>query len=312
MRVLVTGGAGFIGHYVVRLLEAQDHTVAILDNFSNANGALYDERLDGINAKIYQSNIHDVIGRTHVSIFKPDVIIHLASLANSKAVDADPVAAVQSMITGLENMLLVAGRVASVKRFIFISSSMVYGDFDGDEVDERSPKKPINLYGTLKLAGEQMTKLYAERSGFEYVIIRPSAVYGPRDTNDRVIAKFFQLAIKNEILYCNGANPSLDFTYVSDIAEGIILAATSSMCNKVVFNMTYGSAERLWDAATYIVEITESKSFINWRKMQKEIPDRGRLDCSKAKETFGFNPQIKLHEGLELYYEWICKDTHTV
>jgi len=311
MKVLVTGGAGFIGHNVVRLLEEQGHTVAILDNLTNADDALYSERLDGLNAKIYQSNIHDVIGRTHVSIFEPEVIIHCASAANSKAVNADPEGATKSMIIGLENMLLACKRF-KVKRFIFISSSMVYGNFERPTMVESVPKAPINLYGTLKLAGERMTKLYAEEHEFEHVIIRPSAVYGPRDTRGRVIERFLTQAIANVPLKVYGEHERLDFTYVDDLALGITQAIEVDLnIWEPVFNLTRGEERSILRAAMYIQEGVNSEARIEIHPADRSMGERGKLDIGRAKKALGYNPTTSLEKGIAKYYDWI-KTTYPV
>ena len=312
MKILVSGGAGFIGHNIVRRLESLGNEVIILDNLKAAPEALYEERLEGIKAHILKSDISHNIARTHVSNRQPDIIIHLASAANSKAVNNNPEAATDSMVTGLENMLLAASRNECVKKFIFVSSSMVYGDFQNSYMSENAPKTPINLYGTLKLAGEKMTELYAKKHGFEYVIIRPSAVYGPRDTDDRVIATFFKQAMANKEIVVRGDDTALDFTYVDDLAEGIVQAMSTNL--KVwepAFNLTRGQSHTIKHAADLICAATNSKSEIEISGPDATLGERGELDCRRARKAFDFCPQTDLEEGLELYYEWI-KQFHSV
>ena len=308
MKILVTGGAGFIGHHVVKQLEDAEHEVAILDHCVH-NLEFKDERLAFVKAKLYKTHIQDNIARTHINLFQPEVIVHLASAPNARAVNMDPAAATQSMVTGLENMLLAAGR-NNVKRFVYISSSMVYGNFT-DNVRERFNCSPTTLYGTLKLAGEQMVQLYAERYGFEYVIVRPSAVYGPFDNSDRVIGKFFEAAMAGEDLHVKGIDERLDFTYVDDIASGIVLA-TSQGNDSGIYNMTYGYSQRIKDAADYVVNITGSRSRVLVEPKDENMPSRGSLNISKAKDMLGYQPLTPLHKGLESYYEFLKRRPCTV
>ena len=146
-----------------------------------------------------------------------------------------------------------------------------------------------------------------------YVIIRPSAVYGPRDTNDRVIAKFFKQAMANEDIVVKGDDAALDFTYVDDLAEGIVQATFANL--KVwhpTFNLTRGQEHTIKYAADLICAATSSSSEIEMAGADASLGKRGRLDCRRASQAFDFYPQTTLEEGLELYYEWIIKSFYSV
>ena len=197
MKILVTGGAGFIGHAVVAKLEKQGHDVCVLDNFTNYGiipeqemSALHEERL----ARLKTKNIHRVDIREYRDVSnvfeecRPDVVIHCAAFPRSKVVNANPIEGSAVLTGGLINLLR-ASEQWRVRRFVYISSSMVYGDFNlyGYEDMKCSPK---GIYGILKLAGESLTQDHCERAGIDYVILRPSAVYGPMDVEDRVVSKF--------------------------------------------------------------------------------------------------------------------------
>ena len=114
----------------------------------------------------------------------------------------------------------------------------------GDDVLEDDLCRPQGQYGIMKLCGEDLVKDYARRCGFEYVIIRPSAVYGPLDVEDRVVAKFMLTAMRGGVLRVNGANETLDFTYVDDAADGIVAAATRIMSRNGTYNITKSSTKR--------------------------------------------------------------------
>jgi nucleoside-diphosphate-sugar epimerase len=190
-----------------------------------------------------------------------------------------------------------------VRKFVYVSSSMVYGDFK-DGMKEDGSTKPKNIYGEAKLAGERLTKLFQKRDNLDYVIVRPSGVYGPGDMPDRVVSKFFDQAIKNEPITLHNGENKVDFTYVEDTVQGIIKAATSSVAN-VSFNITQGNATSLRKLAETIIEITGSESELEDIGNHDLYPMRGTLDISRAKDLIGYEPQYELKEGLKKYYDWI-------
>jgi nucleoside-diphosphate-sugar epimerase len=131
---------------------------------------------------------------------------------------------------------------------------MVYGDFK-DNVTEDVQCRPQGQYGIMKLAGEWLVRDYTRSTGMAHVIIRPSAVYGPLDVEDRVVAKFMSSAMKGNILQVNGASESLDFTYVDDVAQGIVLSALSDNTNNKTYNLTKSHSRSLLDVANLAVKI---------------------------------------------------------
>jgi len=124
----------------------------------------------------------------------------------------------------------------NIKRFAYASSSMVYGDFT-NFVTEDAVCRPQGQYGIMKLAGEWLVKDYSRKSGLEYTIFRPSAVYGPLDVEDRVISKFLLTAMRGGVLKVNGVNETLDFTFVDDAADGIVAATLSDNTVNKTYNI---------------------------------------------------------------------------
>ena len=232
----------------------------------------------------------------------PDIVIHLATYPRAKIVDEDPILGIPKVINTTTNLLWHSSKW-SVKKFVYISSSMVYGDFvDGTKEDANT--KPKNIYGEAKLTGERMVKLFAKRDNLNYSIIRPSGVYGPGDMPDRVVSKFFEKAMKNEtITLHNGAN-KVDFTYRQDAARGIIMSALSSVSN-VSFNITAGNATSLRTLAETIIKITGSESEIEDIGNHKLYPMRGTLNISRAKDLLGYEPEFTLEQALKSYYDWL-------
>jgi nucleoside-diphosphate-sugar epimerase len=180
---------------------------------------------------------------------------------------------------------------------------MVYGDFE-DQVLEDAECRPQGQYGIMKLAGEWLVRDYARRCGFEYVIIRPSAVYGPLDVEDRVVAKFMIAAMRGKTLKVNGAGETLDFTYVDDAADGVVAAATRIMARNNTYNITKSHSVSLLEAAEMIVEIVGSGK-IDVADRDPDFPSRGALNIDRARTILGFDPKVDVREGFENYHAWL-------
>ena len=311
MKILVTGGAGFIGHNVVRILEQQGHECIVIDTCSDYGFIpkeeltyLVDNRLKRINTQIRKIDIREgVFVDTIFKTYRPDVVIHMASFPRQKVVEQNPVLASDVMSSGLIN-LLEASKKHSIKKFVYISSSMVYGNFETD-VDETAQCNPIGQYGIMKFMGEKLVEDYSRRGCFDHVIIRPSAVYGEWDVEDRVVSKFMTKAMRGETLRVNGPDEVLDFTYVEDTAQGIVLAATKESANGNIYNITR-SEQRQWnlkDAAELAIKIAGQGS-LEVAPRDLSFPKRGRLDISRAVRELGYTPQVNVEQGFQRYYEW--------
>lgn len=311
MKYLITGGGGFIGHNVTRFLEEQGHECLIVDTFTDYGfipeeeiDYLVQERMRRYKSKIYNVDIRNV-GLLE-GIFKHnqiDCVIHLASYPRQKVVEQDPAEASEVMATGLINLLELS-KNNCVGKFVYISSSMVYGDFEQD-VTEDAVCNPIGQYGIMKYMGEKLVEDYSRRGCFDHVIIRPSAVYGEWDVEDRVVSKFMTKAMRGETLRVNGANEVLDFTYVEDTATGIVLAATKDAANGHIFNITR-SDTKLWtlkEAAELAISIAGQGTLV-CADRDLSFPKRGRLDITKAQELLGYTPQVGVEEGFRRYYAW--------
>lgn len=310
MRILVTGGMGLIGHNVVSRLEDLDHEVLIVDNMTTY-GIIPQDEIDYLigerSKKIYSvCQWHNIANRGAIEhifeTFKPEIVIHLASFPRQKVVNSDPALGARTMMEGLLN-LCEASKKHGVSKFVYISSSMVYGDFN-DDVTEDAVCNPQGQYGIMKLAGEWLVKDYSRKNDFSHVIIRPSAVYGPLDVEDRVVSKFMLAAMQGGTLCVNGAQEALDFTYVDDAAEGIIAATLSDNTNNKTYNITKSHSRTLLEAANLIVKIA-GKGYVNTRDRDLNFPSRGSLNIDAARRDFGFNPKVDIEEGFQVYYEWL-------
>jgi UDP-glucose 4-epimerase len=315
MKILVTGGLGFIGHNVVAQLETQGH-VCIITDTQTTYGIVPQAELDYLIAerrkkirtdRIYRIDVSDSDGiswlmREH----QPDTVIHLASFPRQKVVNANPTWGSRVMSEGLLNLLEVA-TLNQVQKFVYISSSMVYGDFKNtyfDGVTESHPTDPIGQYGIMKLAGEWLVRDYSRRTGMAHTIIRPSAVYGPLDVEDRVVSKFLLAAMRGNTLRVNGGAEELDFTYVTDAADGIVGAAVSKDTDNTTYNITRGHARSLLEAAELAVTIVGHGS-IDVQLPDANFPSRGQLNMQRAHQDFDYTPRVDIEQGFELYYEWL-------
>ncbi len=315
MKVLVTGGAGFIGHNVVRILESQGHECIVIDTCTDYGFIpkeeltyLVDRRLKRINSQVRKIDIREgTFVDTIFKTYRPDVVIHMASFPRQKVVEQNPVLASDVMSNGLIN-LLEKSKQHKVKKFVYISSSMVYGDFEAD-VDETAHCNPIGQYGIMKLMGEKLVEDYSRRGCFEHVIIRPSAVYGEWDVEDRVVSKFMTKAMRGETLKVNGPDEVLDFTYVEDTAQGIVLAATIDTANGNIYNITR-SEQRQWnlkDAAELAIKIAGQGS-LELAPRDLSFSKRGRLDISRAVKDLGYSPKVNVEQGFQRYYDWYSEN----
>ena len=313
-KVLVTGGLGLIGHNVVAKLQAAGHEVQVIDVLTTYNSInaeelqyLYNERIKKLDSetKIYKLDICDGGVDEVFTIFKPDYVIHLASFPREKAVKLNPIDASHTMGEGLINVLECCVR-HDVKKVMYARSSMVYGDFE-DDVTEDAVLNPQGAYAIWKVAGEQIMREYKRSKDLDYVIVRPSAVYGPLDVGDRVISMFLISAMKDDTLKVNGANEKLDFTYVDDAADGIIAATFSEHVG--TYNLTKSHSCTLESAANLAVKLA-GKGLVSIREKDEDFPSRGALNIDAARRDFGFDPKVDVEEGFQIYYEWLSNSSY--
>ena len=309
LKILVTGGEGFIGSWIVEKLSQMGHRVTTLDS-EETYDIIARESLD----KIYQwrqrnwKRVTKIQGNVtmpldRVWLRKQDIVIHLASYPRARIVHDHPEMGVENIVVGTTGMLQDCVEYG-VKRFVYVSSSMIYGDF-ADGADEKTVPNPINIYGEAKLTGERLTQQFNRAFGLEYVIARPSGVYGAGDIPDRVLSKFFDAAMSNQNISVHGTDNRVDFTYVEDAADGIIRCALAKQAANKIFNITAGSANSLGEAAKKIIQLTGSKSQIKDTGKNKLYPNRGTLDVSQAQQLLGYQPQHSFDQGIAKYYEWL-------
>lgn len=319
MKVLITGGAGFIGYYVVKELLNLGDEIIIYESFSNyiepskSNYHNYLKiRLKEIEGKvnIVNGDIRDkeLFFQT-LKNYKPEAIINLAALPIATMSNKYPEDSFEINLKGVANILESIRKVDFINRFVYVSSSMVYGDFHYNPADENHPLSPIEVYGGTKLAGEILTKVYNKQYGINYTILRPSAVYGPTDANRRITQIFVENALTNKPLVLhNGGESKLDFSYVEDVAHGFVLALKSKNAENEVFNITRGEGRSLKELAEIIKKIIPDVK-IEYKEVpnDEKRPERGALDISKARKLLDYNPKYSLEEGIKKYIDFVKK-----
>ena len=313
-KVLITGGAGFIGSYVSRKLLDMGHEVIAYDAFVHYISPLksvlkdyFELRFEGITDKIDfrrgdtrdKAHLRRVIMET-----RPDNILHLAALPIADLSNRHSEEALTSILEGAVNVLEVLRDVDFIDRFVYISSSMIYGDFEEIPAPEDHPKRPKDIYGGTKYAGEVMTETYSRRYGIPYSIVRPSAVYGPYDVNRRVSQIFVENALLGKpITLYGGGHQALDFSYVEDTADGIIKVMFHENGQGDAFNITYGHGYTLREFADTLKEHMPDLEVNVVEEEDVFRPKRGALSIEKAKKLVGYAPKVSLEEGIKRYLD---------
>jgi UDP-glucose 4-epimerase len=312
MRVLVIGGAGFIGsHFCAKLVTRGIETTA-MDAFrfnvhAQGNPEIAAELrfrkvalLSGVHV-LHASLGKDAL-RSIVEKINPDCIIHLAGTALVGEVERYPDLATADIYDSTLNILDTIRKLDIVKRFVFVSSSMVYGDFLSDGLSEISPTKPKSHYGMLKLRSEIATREYLAGTNVETVIVRPSGVYGPGDIHGRVVKVFCDNALQGKQLFINESNDNrIDFTWVGDLVDGLFEACVSAKAAGETFNMTFGHARHLMELIDCVRVHVPSLTFSTRSEDGFMRPRRGSLSIDKARQLLGYSPKVPLESGVSQY-----------
>jgi nucleoside-diphosphate-sugar epimerase len=321
-RVALIGGAGFIGHNLALELHRHGAEPHVIDGlqvnnlgaFSNATGdpnkKLYlhmiNERLNalrdaGVPLHVVDARDYHALSRTLYEI-KPQVIMQLAAISHANRSNKDPFSTFDHSFRTLENALDSA-RDQDI-HFIYFSSSMVYGNFNGEAVREDRHCEPMGIYGALKYGGEKLVIAYNQVFNMPYTIVRPSALYGERCVSRRVGQAFIENALRGLSLTVNGdGTDALDFTYIGDLVQGLLLCIARPEARNQIFNLTYGDARTL----KQMIEVVQSEfpgTVVKYQSRDQLMPERGTLDIGKARRLLGFEPKWPLEKGLVNYIRW--------
>ncbi len=299
-RVLVTGGAGFIGSELTTQLVAAGHEVVVLDNLSTGRWA----NIEGLPSERLILTIGDVRDRGAVAAAVHDVsiVFHLAVI-NLRHALLHPRDAHDVNATGTLNVLE-AARKAGVTRFVHVSSSEVYGSAVRPTMSEEHPTMPSTVYGASKLAGEALARAFFGTYGYPVTVVRPFNSYGRRShhegTSGEVIPRWMRRALAGQSLVVTGVGlQSRDFTHVSDTARGIVMAGASDQTIGRTINIASGRERTLLELADAVAAACDLTRVV----LEHAPPRAGDIlrqcaDISMAREALGFEPRVTFADGL--------------
>ena len=309
-RILVTGGAGFIGSEVVSQLIKKNAMVTVIDNFSFGKKQYLPKKN---NLKIIEGDITDekVVSR---AVKDQEFVIHLAALPFIPDSFHYPANFFNVNAIGTVNLLWKSIQSKTVTRFIHISTSEVYGTAQHVPMDENHPTAPHSTYAVSKLAGDRVAFTLHKENGFPVVIIRPFNSYGPQYTQPYIIPEIMnQLLIGNKELMLGNIDATRDFTYVSDTVNAIIRSLDSKKAVGEIINVGSGNEISIRDLAFKISKIAKKKIKIIYDESRERPFDVNRLICNnkKALRLLGWKPKINMDQGLEKLFLWATKNRIT-
>jgi UDP-glucose 4-epimerase len=302
-RVLVTGGAGFIGSHLVDLL-ARANDVTVIDDFSVGERA---NLSSSPQVKVLEADIRDRAAIDD-AVERSDVIFHLAVVCLRVSIP-DPMSSHDVNALGTLNLLL-AARESNVDRFVYVSSSEVYGTAHTVPMDEQHPLNPMTPYAAAKLAGEAYAMSFHRTYGLPATVVRPFNVYGPRahaeGASGEVIPRFVARAIAGKPLVVFGDGlQTRDFTWVGDTVRGIALAAE---CDELVgdcVNIAHGQEVSVVEVARRVQQLTGTRSPIQHQAERPGDVRRHFAGVERARSLLGFNATVGIDEGLARYVDWV-------
>ncbi len=311
MRVLVTGGAGFIGSHLCEALVARGDVVTVLDDFNAFyDPALKRQNLAGlITAKRMRLVEGDIRARADVEAAlgkDTEAVVHLAARAGVRPSIAEPVLYSEVNVTGTQ-VVLEAARLQRVPRFVFGSSSSVYGArskapfSEDDKVD-----RPISPYAATKIAGEMLCAASRSLHAMECVALRFFTVYGPRQRPDLAIAKFSRLLRDGKALpFFGSGEAARDYTYVDDIVRGVVAALDRSWPEFEAINLGGAHPTKLTELVSALEVALGVKARLDRKPDQPGDVPLTAADTRKANTLLGWEPRVSLAEGLRRYAEWL-------
>ncbi|MEW6145231.1 MAG: NAD-dependent epimerase/dehydratase family protein [Thermodesulfobacteriota bacterium] len=309
MKILVTGAAGFIGSHLAERLIKEGYEVKGVDSF-----------LDYYPRRIKEHNLKGLAGEKGFEFIEGDIlgleldklldgveaVFHQAAIAgvrSSWGVRFDEY--VRNNISGTQLLLEAFKDRRRLKKFVYASSSSVYGDSDELPIKETSPLKPVSPYGVTKLSGEQLAYLYYKGYGVPVVSLRYFTVYGPRQRPDMAFHKFLKAVLTGGGIEVYGTGEQTrDFTFIGDAVDAN-LAAFSKGIDGEAYNVGGGSRIKLIECIRIIEEISGKKANLEFGDPQRGDARHTYADVSKAEKDFGYSPRVGIREGLTEHYDWL-------
>ncbi len=308
MKSLVTGAAGFIGSHLCEYLIEKGFEVVGIDNFAdyysrsikegNIAGLRKNQNFEFVEASLLEVDLAELLDGI-------DVVFHQSAQAGVRASWGQTFKIYSDNNILATQMLLEACRESPVRKFVYASSSSVYGDTKDLPMRESSLPCPVSPYGVSKLAAEHLCRLYHKNFGIPAVSLRYFTVYGARQRPDMAFHRFFRWALDDKPLEVYGdGEQSRDFTHVTDIVEANWLGFEKALPGEV-FNIGGGSRITLNEVIEIIKEIVGRELEVQYQSVQKGDVRHTFADMTKAKEKLGYKPKVAIHDGLQTEYEWI-------
>lgn len=308
LRVMITGGAGFIGSHLADALLEMGNTVICYDDFNSyytGKERNVQHNLNNPNYHLIKADVLDFDNLFH-AIHGVDVIFHLAAQAGIRYSVEHPQEVAKINIMGTL-ILLNAARQQKVKKIIFASSSSVYGNPQYMPTDENHPTNPISPYGASKLSAEKYCLIYHKLYNMNIVILRYFTVYGPRQRPDMAIRKFIRLVFNNKppVIYGDGTQ-TRDFTYVDDIIQGTVSVAEMEDVDGEIFNLGGGHSVSVRHLVQLLIELAGKEGKIQPEYVPAKLGDvkDTHADITKARNFLRYEPQSYLENGLRNFLEW--------
>ena len=308
MKILITGGAGFIGSHLCDHYTKKGHTILCLDNFLNGNLMNVRHLLDYRNFKLIKGDIRDYTFLENLTR-DVDVIFHLAAQVHVDRSYIEPKLTYDINVMGTQNILEIA-RIHDVKKVIHASTSEVYGSAQYTPIDEKHPLDAPHPYGASKIAADRMCYAYKQTYGMNLAILRFFNIFGPRQKDlgyGGVISIFTRRVLSNipPIIFGDGEQRR-DYTYIKDVVRAYDMVLNNEQDLPDPINFGTGNDVSIKDLAYKIIEICGKKELISPVFVEPRIGEVTQLiaDAHRAKQIFGWEPVYSLETGLEEYIAW--------
>lgn len=306
-KYLVTGGAGFIGSNIIKTILKQGDFVKVVDNFSTGRRENVKEFFSNSNFELVEGDLTN-LEIAKKSVKGVDFVLHQAAIPSVSRSIKDPIRSNNVNITATLN-LLVASKDEGVKKFVYASSSSIYGNNPDLPKKENFPVNPISPYALTKYTGERYCQIFWQIYGLPTICLRYFNVFGPKQDPlsqyAAVIPRFIKAFLKNEkpIIYGTGEQ-SRDFTFVENVVQANMSVLNSTEGNGDVFNVACGEETSLNQLIVFLKEVIGSDVEPDYQKERQGDVLRSIADISKAEKTFGYDAKIKVKQGLVKTIDW--------